>query len=85
MIATILGALNALRSKAVQIALAVGFGLLVLLKARSEIRTDAEEDIIREMERADEKRAQAIRDRVSSASGRVRPVARPDDDRGFRD
>lgn len=79
----ILTFLSFLRSKAVQIALAVGFTVLVLLKARNEIREDAVEDTTREMEKRDEARAQSIRDRVADVPERVR--VDPADTRGYRD
>ncbi len=83
MIQTILGGLQILRSKVLQITLAVGLAIILLLKARSEIRQDAQEDIIREVEKADEDRAQAIRERVRDTPRVVRDSA--GDDRGFRD
>lgn len=83
MISSVLGALSVLRSKALQITLAIGLAILVLLKARAEIRQDAQEDAIREVEKADEDRAATIRDRVRDVPSSVRDEA--PDDRGFRD
>ncbi len=83
MIATLTSMISFLKNKAVQYAALIGFTLLVLLKARADIRADAQKDIIRDMEKADEKRASDIRSRVADAHRRVR--APGEDTRGFRD
>lgn len=83
MIQSIFGAFQLLRSKALQITLAVGLAILVLLKANAEIRQDAEEDLIRDLEKQDEARAQDVRDSVSDVPKRVQ--LDPSDARGFRD
>lgn len=72
-----------LRSKLVQVAAVVGFVLLAFAKLRSDIRDDAIEDNIRELEKADEVRADTIRKRVDDVPTRVRPTA--EDNRGYRD
>ncbi len=84
MITSLLGFAQFIRSKAVQWAAVIGLALLAFLKVRSEIRTDAQEDVVREMEKRDEVRAQDIRTRVADAARRVHS-SELTDDRGFRD
>lgn len=83
MIQSIMGAVQLLRSKALQITIAVGLTILVLLKARAAVRQDAVEDTTRKLEKADEKNAADIRHRVADAHRRVRGDGA--DERGFRD
>lgn len=72
-----------LRSKVVHLVAVLGLALLAFAKLRRDIREDAEEDITRDMEKADEDRAKTIRDRVADVPARVRPT--PSDTRGYRD
>lgn len=74
---------NFLRSKLVQIVAVLGLLLLGYSKLRSNIREDAQEDLTREMEKADEDRAKVIRDRVADVPARVQPTL--SDTRGYRD
>lgn len=72
------------RSKVVQWVAIAGVILMVALKVRSDIRKDAQEDVIHIMEKRDAQRAKAIRDRVNSVPvDRMRPV--DGDQRGYRD
>lgn len=74
---------NFLRSKVVQLVAVLGLVLLAFTKLRGDIREDAQEDLTREMEKADEDRAKVIRDRVADVPTRVQPTL--SDTRGYRD
>jgi hypothetical protein len=74
---------NFMRSKVVQVVGILGLAIITFAKLRADTREDAKQDLTRELEKADEERADAIRKRADAVPSRVRPAGT--DTRGYRD
>ena len=74
---------NLLRNKVVQLIGLLGIILIAYSKMRRDITSEAKEEVINTMERADEIRANDIRKRVADVPDRMLPD--PSDSRGYRD